>query len=338
MPLPRPLLEHTATALAAVLEFKHPADAVVSRYLRAHPILGQQDRAFVAETVFAVLRRLRLLETLGAGRDPRRLVLAALTRLRGLSLRELDTAIEPREREWLAELKAQAEDNSLALRCDFPDWLLARLQRQYGDEELLALAHSLHNSAPLDLRVNVQKAEREAVLARLAADALFVGGHSSGGQAADQPACAVSGGGDRNPGRGQPDPVPTAGAAPRRDGGGFLRRRRRQDPGAGSHDARERQAVRLRHIGKTPRGPEAAPGALGSFQCASAMDRERKRCAPEASCGQARPRAGGRALHRPGDAAAQPGSQVAPERSGAGRISGEAGCDPGRGSQAGEAG
>ena len=172
MPLPRPLLEHTAAALAAVLEFKHPADAVVSRYLRAHPILGQQDRAFVAETVFAALRRLRLLENLSAGRDPRRLVLAALTRLRGLSLRELDTAIKPREREWLAELKARAEDDSLAVRCDFPDWLLARLQRQYGAEELLALAYSLQHSAPLDLRVNLLKAEREAVLARLAADGI----------------------------------------------------------------------------------------------------------------------------------------------------------------------
>lgn len=172
MPLPRPLLDHTVTALAAVLEFKHPADAVVSRYLRAHPILGQQDRAFIAETVFAVLRRLRLLETLTAGRDPRRLVLAALTRLRGLSLRELDTAVKPRERDWLAELKAQAEDSSFAVRCDFPDWLLAKLQRQYGEEELLALAQSLQKSAPLDLRVNLQKAEREAVLARLAADGI----------------------------------------------------------------------------------------------------------------------------------------------------------------------
>src|SRR5471032_1512831 len=170
MPLPRPLVDHTATALAAVLEFKYPADAVVSRYLRANPILGQQDRAFVAETVFAVLRRLRLLETLTSGRDPRRLVLAALTRLRGLSLRELDTALKPRERDWLAELKARAEDSSLAVRCDFPDWLFAKLERQYGEEELLALAQSLQHSAPLDLRVNVQKAERAAVLARLAAD------------------------------------------------------------------------------------------------------------------------------------------------------------------------
>ena len=172
MPLPRPLLDHTVAALAAVLEFKHPADAVVSRYLRAHPILGQQDRAFVAETVFAVLRRLRLLETLAAGRDPRRLVLVALTRLRGLSLRELDTALKTRERDWLADLKARAEDNSLAVRCDFPDWLLAKLQRQYGEEELLALAQSLQQSAPLDLRVNLHKAEREAVLSRLAADGI----------------------------------------------------------------------------------------------------------------------------------------------------------------------
>ena len=172
MSLPRPLLDHTATALAAVLEFKYPADAVVSRYLRAHPILGQQDRGFVAETVFAVLRRLRLLETLAGGRDPRHLVLAALTRLRGLSLRELDAALKPGERNWLIELKAQQEDGSLAVRCDFPDWLLARLQRQYGEQELLALAHSLHKSAPLDLRVNLQKAEREAVLARLAADGI----------------------------------------------------------------------------------------------------------------------------------------------------------------------
>jgi 16S rRNA (cytosine967-C5)-methyltransferase len=172
MPLPRPLLDHTAAALAAVLEFKYPADAVVSRYLRAHPILGQHDRGFVAETVFTVLRRLRLLETLTGSRDPRRLVLAALTRLRGLSLRELDAALKPRERDWLIEFKTQPEDGSLAVRCDLPDWLLARLQRQYGEQELLSLAQSLQKSAPLDLRVNVLKAEREAVLARLAADGI----------------------------------------------------------------------------------------------------------------------------------------------------------------------
>ncbi len=172
MPLPRALLDHTVAAFAAMLEFKFPADAVMSRYLRANPSLGQQDRAFVAETVFATLRRLRLLETMTGGRDPRRLTLAALTRLRGLSLRELDAALNPRERDWLADLKARAEDSSLAVRCDFPDWLLARLQRQYGEDELLALAQSLQQRAPLDLRVNLLKANREAVIARLSADGM----------------------------------------------------------------------------------------------------------------------------------------------------------------------
>jgi 16S rRNA (cytosine967-C5)-methyltransferase len=172
MPLPRALLNHTAAALGAALEFKYPADAVVSRYLRAHPGLGQHDRAFVAEAVFAALRRLRLLESMTGGRDPRRLALAALARLRGLSLRELDAALKPKEREWLVELKAQPEDDSLAVRCDLPDWLLERLQRQWGETELLALAQSLQQGAPLDLRVNLLKAERGAVLARLEADGI----------------------------------------------------------------------------------------------------------------------------------------------------------------------
>jgi 16S rRNA (cytosine967-C5)-methyltransferase len=172
MPVPRFLLEQTVSALAEVLTFKVPADAVLSRYFRAHAGLGQQDRAFVAETVFAALRRLRLLESLTGGRDPRCIALAALTRLRGISLRELDAALKPREREWLADLKARPEDGSLAVRCDLPDWLIARLQRQCNEEDLLTLAQSMQQAAPLDLRVNLIKAERDAVLAQLTAEGI----------------------------------------------------------------------------------------------------------------------------------------------------------------------
>ena len=166
------LLNQTCGALRTVLELKYPADAVLSRYFKEHPALGQSDRAFVAETVFAALRRLRLLESLTGGRDARQIVLVALTRLRGLSLRELDAAIKPREREWLADLKGRKEDAALAVRCDFPDWLLAKLQLQYGEPELIELAQGLQQVAPLDLRVNPVKAERDAVLTRLAADGI----------------------------------------------------------------------------------------------------------------------------------------------------------------------
>ena len=71
-------LQAAAAALQAVLTFEHPADVVLRRFFREHPELGQNDRGFVADAVFAVLRHLRLLETIAGGRQPRRLLLAAL--------------------------------------------------------------------------------------------------------------------------------------------------------------------------------------------------------------------------------------------------------------------
>ena len=55
-------LDEAASALSRVLTFEYPADAVLSRYFRDRLALGQQDRAFVAESVFGVLRRKLLLE------------------------------------------------------------------------------------------------------------------------------------------------------------------------------------------------------------------------------------------------------------------------------------
>ena len=58
----RAQLARAEALLAELLGSAGPADAAVSRYFRAHRNLGQQDRAFVAETVYAVLRRRRSLE------------------------------------------------------------------------------------------------------------------------------------------------------------------------------------------------------------------------------------------------------------------------------------
>ena len=56
-------LEEAITALRAVLPLDAPADVVLSRYFRENPMLGNKDRAFIAELVFGVLRRKRSLET-----------------------------------------------------------------------------------------------------------------------------------------------------------------------------------------------------------------------------------------------------------------------------------
>lgn len=163
------LIDATTAALNLLLGFEHPADAVLSKFFRDNRALGQNDRGFIAETAYAVLRRRRLLEhLLGAEAAPRRLVLAALTRLSGVSRRQLEGAIGEKELKWVADLKGrQAADLTLAEQADFPDWLTVRLQEHMAAPELLALAQGLNQSAPLDLRVNPLKSGRDAVLARL---------------------------------------------------------------------------------------------------------------------------------------------------------------------------
>ena len=168
------LIDATTTALNALFAFKYPADAVLSKYFRDNRALGQNDRGFIAETAYAVLRRRRLLEhLLGADVTRRRLVLAALTRLSGVSQRQLEGVVSEKEMKWVADLKGrQASELTLGEQADFPDWLADRLLNHMTPQDLLALAQGLNQSAPLDLRVNPLKAERDAVLARFAEEGI----------------------------------------------------------------------------------------------------------------------------------------------------------------------
>jgi 16S rRNA (cytosine967-C5)-methyltransferase len=167
----RALLNHAAHALAEVLRFAHPADAVLSRYFRENRTLGHRDRGFVAESAYAVLRRLRWLRHwAGEGAEARRLLLAWLVKGEGISLRRFEGALSATERDWLAGLKAQRIGAlSLAERCDFPDWLTERLLSQYGEAGLLELAQALNQPAPLDIRANPLKTDRDTLLAGLRA-------------------------------------------------------------------------------------------------------------------------------------------------------------------------
>ena len=167
------LIGHAAKALAEALRFSGPADQVLSRHFRAHRELGQRERALIAETVFAVLRRKRTLEAACGENRPRDLVLAALVRLQGVSVRSLEAAISERERELLGrvkEFKPQAAPP--AVRAELPDWLWNRLAEEFGAEEALALARGMLDPAPMDLRVNTLKATRTEALERLRADGL----------------------------------------------------------------------------------------------------------------------------------------------------------------------
>jgi 16S rRNA (cytosine967-C5)-methyltransferase len=168
----RAQLESIVQALSVVLPLRSPADAVLKHHFREHRELGSRDRALVADTVYSVLRRRRLCEAITPSASPREMALASLVRLQGISIGQIESLLKSSERKWLVEIKAlDLDQQPFAIRVDLPDWVIERLRKRHSDTEILALARSLQQTAPLDLRVNTLKAPREAVLERLAADA-----------------------------------------------------------------------------------------------------------------------------------------------------------------------
>jgi 16S rRNA (cytosine967-C5)-methyltransferase len=164
---PHALLDAAADLLRAVLRLDHPADAVVSRYFREHRRLGPRERATLTETVYAVLRKKPLLDHFaisGTGSRERRLAILSLAAPRDF----LISALNPVERDWLTV--CDAVDVALlppACRHNLPGWLAQQLTQQLGQAQFDALAASLLEPAPLDLRVNALQGKRDAVRAQL---------------------------------------------------------------------------------------------------------------------------------------------------------------------------
>lgn len=155
-------------ALTVVLPLVSPADVTLKHFFREHPKLGSRDRAVIAETVYAVLRRRRLLEHLVPHGVPRRMALAALVKLNGVSLKQLAPLVRHDDEQWLTTLKSvKTESLPFEIRADLPDWVIKRLRVWLDDGQILALAQGLQTTAPLDLRVNTFRTRREAVLEAL---------------------------------------------------------------------------------------------------------------------------------------------------------------------------
>ena len=168
MPLILSQLNAAIAAMRALLPLEFPADAIIRRFFRDNAILGVQDRAFIAEVVFGILRHRFFLESLAHPVTPRALVLAYLVKYHGLNLREFDTFISESEKKWLTEIKAiKIDELSLSIRAELPDWLIEKLKINLSDEQILMLGLALQKTAPLDLRVNTLLAKRDEVIAIL---------------------------------------------------------------------------------------------------------------------------------------------------------------------------
>src|SRR5690606_27893298 len=152
--------------LSEVLKWKHPYTPLFRSWFRANKSLGGRDRNEVAEAVFDVLRHLRRYRQYAeSGTGP------ALERLAILGLASVvgkDTVagqLSEEEKSWLLRMDT-IDPASLApeIRASLPARLYEHMRQLDGFE---SLAVALNTKAPLDLRVNPFKTDRDTVLSQL---------------------------------------------------------------------------------------------------------------------------------------------------------------------------
>jgi 16S rRNA (cytosine967-C5)-methyltransferase len=175
-------------AAEARAEWSYTSD-VIGRAFRTNRQLGSSERRGIAETVYGLVRWHRRLQAIvddlvKGGRQREALPVTALDELLLLAYEAqqgcdptsiadeagelLRAAVSP-ERLAGAEagLGSTTDLDREALRRSFPTWLLERFASDLGQAEALALADSLNRRAPLAVRVNPGKIERQALVERL---------------------------------------------------------------------------------------------------------------------------------------------------------------------------
>jgi 16S rRNA (cytosine967-C5)-methyltransferase len=184
-----------AARIAAAIELlaaiegapSRPADAVASDFFRARRFIGSGDRRAVSARIWQVLRERRRLDWWLArirAAPTARLLVAASLLLEGWTADGVAQAfsggqfapdpLDAAERAVARALAGRTLDHPEmpeAVHLEVPDFLVSDLRIRFGDALVPELA-ALLAPAPLDLRTNLLKADRETARAALAAEGL----------------------------------------------------------------------------------------------------------------------------------------------------------------------
>lgn len=173
---------------------RRPADAVASDFFRTRRFIGGGDRRVVSELAWGVVRqKLRLewhLGRLGVAPTPRLLLLAQMLLGRGgdhgrgrqVAEAAFDdshygpAALDAAERRVAASLDGRPlVDPAMpdGPRLNLPDWVLPAFTARFG-AALATEAAALEAEAPLDLRVNLLRTDRDVAATLLAGEGLAV--------------------------------------------------------------------------------------------------------------------------------------------------------------------
>jgi 16S rRNA (cytosine967-C5)-methyltransferase len=154
---------------------RRPAADALKDWGLSHRFAGSSDRAAVAGLVYDALRRKASSSALMGEATPRAVLIGMLHRERGLDIAAIAElcsgarfAPAPLTEAENAALASNAVANAPApVAGDYPDWLDPHFARVFG-EERAAEGAALATRAPLDMRVNTLKTERDDVLPKLA--------------------------------------------------------------------------------------------------------------------------------------------------------------------------
>jgi 16S rRNA (cytosine967-C5)-methyltransferase len=160
--------------LADIGARRRPAPEALKDWGIAHRFAGSGDRAAIAGLVYDALRR-RASSAFVMGEEmPRATVLGMLRLERKLGMEAVErlcdgsrfapAPLTDAERARLADADLSSAPPHVA--GDYPEWLDPHLARVFGDERAEEGA-ALASRAPLDLRVNTLKGERDAALLEL---------------------------------------------------------------------------------------------------------------------------------------------------------------------------
>jgi 16S rRNA (cytosine967-C5)-methyltransferase len=160
---------------AAIESERRPAADALKAWGLTHRFAGSGDRAGIAGLVYDGLRRRASSSFLMGADTPRAILLGMLKRERGLdteAIAKLADGGQYAPAELTADERQHLDGTGIGgapphIAGDYPEWLDAHLERAFGEaraEEGAALA----SRAPLDLRVNLLKGERDAAAAMLA--------------------------------------------------------------------------------------------------------------------------------------------------------------------------
>lgn len=170
-----------AARVAAAMEImgeietrRRPAADLLREWGQSHRFAGSKDRTAIAGLVWDTLRVKSSAAWLMAGEGPRAQVLGALSRARGLDAsqvaalctgeRHAPAPLTDHERERL--ILRDVSDAPAHVQGDYPEWLGAQLAEAWG-ERAAEEGHALSQRAPVDLRANLLKSTRDAVLKEL---------------------------------------------------------------------------------------------------------------------------------------------------------------------------